>query len=169
MTQFDEENVQQWSLTLADSLTASIKSTIKFNDFEMREMAYNDFIQSNSVPKWIVLGTENELNVPILVMITYPSLIATTHYFFSDLSELTLDSTKNVLTFSEKFIAKHVSKAVIDSFNVHDLGVSFVRNEDRLHLVHPFLDTDSVSTYQFSWEVGSKNVGELILCHSNMF
>ena len=46
MTQFDEENVQQWSLTLADSLTASIKSTIKFNDFEMREMAYNDFIQS---------------------------------------------------------------------------------------------------------------------------
>ena len=82
MTQFDEENVQQWSLTLADSLTASIKSTIKFNDFEMREMAYNDFIQSNSVPKWIVLGTENELNVPILVMITYPSLIATTHHFF---------------------------------------------------------------------------------------
>ena len=168
MTQLDDENIKQWGLTFADKLTMSMKLTINLKEFLTQEMTYSQFIDSHETPKWISLGNETEFNMPVVTMITYPCITLSTSHFFSNSVQPELVLNKDVLTFSEQFFARHISKMVMDSFKELNFGISFVRDEDRLHLVHPFQENESITMYKFKWFISQDEIGEVMVCHSNM-
>lgn len=168
MTQLDEDNIQQWGLTFADKLTMSLKLTINVKDFLMQEMPYQQFIENNNVPKWISLANEKEFNMPVVTMISYPCITNCTSHFFSTAVDAALIKDKDTLSFTEQFFARHISKMVIDSFKENDLIISFVRDENRLHLVHPFQENESITMYQFNFYISEDHIGEVMICHSNM-
>ncbi len=167
MSEIDEESVKQWSLTFSDLISSKLKTNISFKDFESEEIIYTEFLKNINQPHWVTL-CENKVNQEqIIVAINYQSLKATTNNFFSVNSTIG-EEISSKLTFTESFLAEEIANEIIPAFETNELEIKFIRNEQKISLVHPFHEDESITVYKFKWTVNDEVFGELKICHSHV-
>jgi|SaaInlStandDraft_7_1057024.scaffolds.fasta_scaffold189650_2 flagellar motor switch protein FliM len=166
MSNINEQNIQQWGLSVSDTLSSKLKSDINLQGFKSDELNYGTLLDNSPEGNWISVFMTPEQKT-IITIIHNKSIIAITESIF--LSNLTEEKENKVqLSFTEKFIAEKITEEMTEIFKLKQIDLEFVRNESKKKFVHTFLTNETITNYQFNVHIGGTHYGDLNICHAHV-